>query len=90
MEKENQQDCLNKLNKKQRKARKRYFEITGKLAMKTKALWYAAQVIQEKIEPEKTVDQVYNMLLFIGKNQLLQEKPELAEIFCKKENKEGK
>lgn len=53
--------------------------LTIRLKIKTKSLWFAAQVIKEKLEPTKTVDQVYEILKFMGKNLVLQEHPELKE-----------
>lgn len=50
-----------------------------KLGVKTRALWIAAEIIQEKIEPNKTAEQVYEMLKFMGKEKLKQDKPEKAQ-----------
>ena len=59
--------------------------LTIRLKIKTKSLWFAAQVIQEKLEPTKTVDQVYELLKFMGKNIAMQENPALKEKLSNKE-----
>ena len=51
-----------------------------RLKIKTKALWFASQIIQEKLEPNKTVDEVYEMLKFVGKSQAIESNPELSKI----------
>lgn len=51
-----------------------------RLGIKTRALWFSAQLIQEKLEPNKTVDQVYEMLKFMGKQQLIKDKPNMRDI----------
>lgn len=55
----------------------RWNSMITKLSIKTQALWEAAKILQEKLEPNKTVDQVYEMLKLIGKQELIKKKPEL-------------
>ena len=50
-----------------------------KLTVKTQALWEAAKILQEKLETNKTVDQVYEMLKLIGKQELIKKKPEMKK-----------
>lgn len=52
--------------------------LTAKLGYKTKALWIASEVIQEKLEPDKSVKQVYEMLKLLGKTQYIQNNPDKA------------
>lgn len=53
--------------------------LTIRLGIKTKALWYSAQVIQQNLQPDKTIDEVYEMLKFMGKQQYKKDKPEMAK-----------
>lgn len=53
--------------------------MIAKLSVKTQALWEAAKILQEKLEPNKTVDQVYEMLKMIGKTELVKKKPEVKK-----------
>ena len=62
-----------------RKLRNRHNVLIMRCGIKTRALWIASEIIQEKIEPTKTVDQVYEMLKFLGKEKLKQDKPEVAK-----------
>ena len=66
--------------KKVKKLFKNNNRLKIKLKIKTKALWFASQVIQEKIEPNKTVDEVYEMLKIVGKSQVIENNPELFKI----------
>ena len=50
--------------------KKNKFYIISKLKIKTNALWFASEIIQSKLQPEKTVEQVYESLKFIGKQQI--------------------
>lgn len=55
----------------------RWNSLITRQAIKTSALWVAAEIMQEKLEPNKTVDQVYEMLKLLGKQELIKKKPEL-------------
>ncbi len=55
-----------------------------RLGIKTRALWYAAEILQEKVETNKSVKQVYEMLKFVGKQEILKEKPELKKYIKEK------
>ena len=55
--------------------------------IKSKALWFAAEVIQEKISPEMSVEQVYETLKRMGQQELLEEQPE-RKVYVDKINKE--
>lgn len=57
----------------------RWNTMITKLTVKTQALWEAAKILQEKLEPNKTVDQVYEMLKLIGKQELIKKKPEMKK-----------
>ena len=54
--------------------------LTAKLECKTNALWFASEIIQEKVEPTKTVEQVYEMLKLVGKTKYLQKNPDKAQF----------
>ena len=44
------------------------FFLKQKLRIKTKALWFASELIQENLQKDKTQEQVYEMLKAIGKD----------------------
>lgn len=69
------------ITKKQAKnLNRRVRALIVKAGIKTRGLWIASEIIQEKIEPNKTVEQVYEMLKLMGKNKLKQDKPELEKF----------
>lgn len=56
-------------------------------AVKTKALWLAAEILKEKLEPDKSVDAIYEMLKIMGQERLIIEKPELKKYFENRKRK---